>query len=268
LALFLFSVFSVAPPRLMLQPTAPTSLPPDGIGDYRIAAALSESAYRALGPGDQRVVLKLLDADCLLRGKLHHNVHLRLSRVRELAHPGVANLHSVEKDGQYVFAVWDDVEGLPIDRYVQTRKPAGPAVARLARELILVVESLHNLGLVHGRIVPGNVLVDGRGNVRLTHLSPLLYDDPAVDNAATIDLLRDLSHAEGGEGLAAAMDIPSPTLRTIAARLSVSVDALAKQEEHNVDSDTGVRWATVALAVSMAVLGLAVGWWVYRSVSP
>lgn len=252
----------------MLQSNASTSLPPDTIGDYRIVAALSESAYRALGPGDQRVVLKLLDADCLHRGKLHHNIHLRLSRVRELAHPGVANLHSVEKDGQYVFAVWDEVEGLPIDRYVQTRKPAAPAVARLGRELILVVESLHNLGLVHGRIVPGNVLVDGRGNVRLTHLSPLLYDDPAVDNAATIDLLRDLSHAEGGEALAAAMDVEKPTLRTIAARLSVSVDALANQEDAAVDSDTGVRWATVALAVALAILGAVVAWWIYRAVSP
>lgn len=251
----------------MLQSNSPTSLPPDAIGDYRIVAALSASAYRALGPGDRRVVLKLIDADCLHRGRLHHNIHLRLTRVRELAHPGVANLHSVEKDGQYVFAVWDDVEGLPIDRYVQTRKPAGPAVARLARELILVVESLHNLGLVHGRIVPGNVLVDSRGNVRLTHLSPLLYDDPEVDAAATIDLLRDLSHAAGGEALAAALDVESPTLRTIAARLSVSVDALTKQEDAAVDTDTGIRWATVALATSMAILGLAVGWWIYRSVS-
>jgi serine/threonine protein kinase len=251
----------------MLQANGKTSLPPDAIGDYRVVAALSASAYRALGPGDRKVVLKVLDGDCLRRGKLHAGIHTRLSRVRELAHPGVANLHSVEKDGQYVFAVWDDIDGLPIDRYVQTRKPSPPSLARLARELILVVESLHNLGLVHGRIVAGNVLVDSRGNVRLTHISPLLYDDPAVDNAATIELLRDLSHAEGGEALSAAMDVESPTLRTIAARLSVSVDSLAKQEEHAVDSDTGVRWATVALATTFALLGLALGWMIFRAVS-
>jgi serine/threonine protein kinase len=251
----------------MLQTSAKSSLPPDAIGDYRIVGALSGSAYRALGPGDQKVVLKLLDADCLQRGKLHAGIHTRLSRVRELAHPGVANLHSVEKDGQYVFAVWDEVEGLPIDRYVHTRKPSPPSLARLARELILVVESLHNLGLVHGRITPGNVIVDSRGNVRLTHLSPLLYDDPAVDNSATMELLRDLSHAEGGEALAAALDVESSTLRTIAARLSVSVDALAKDEDHAVDSDTGVRWATVALAISLALLGVAVAWWIYKTVA-
>jgi hypothetical protein len=252
----------------MLPSNAPTSLPPDTIGDYRIVAALSGSAYRALGPGDRAVVLKLIDDDCLQRGKLHTGIHLRLSRVRELAHPGVANLHGVEKDGPYVFAVWDEIEGLPIDRYVQTRKPSPLAMARLARELILVVESLHNLGLVHGRISAGNVIVDSRGNVRLTHISPLLYDDPAVDNAATIDLLCQLATAAGenGSGLVAAMEIESPTLRAIAARLSVSVDTLSGREERNVDTDTGVRWATVVLAASLAVLGLAVGWVIYRTV--
>src|SRR5882762_10284727 len=96
----------------------PTSLPMDSIGDYRIVSALSSTAYRALGPGDKAVVLKLLSADCLQRGQLHAGIHARLSRVRELAHPGVANLHSVERDIPYLFAVWDDVDGLPIDRYV------------------------------------------------------------------------------------------------------------------------------------------------------
>jgi hypothetical protein len=254
----------------MLETNAKTSLPPDVIGDYRIVAALSESAYRALAPGDRLVVLKLIDGDCLQRGKLHTGIHLRLSRVRELAHPGVANLHGVEKDGHYVFAVWDEIDGLPIDRHVQTRKPSPPALARLARELILVVESLHNLGLVHGRVSAGNVLVDSRGNVRLTHISPLLYDDPAVDNAAVIDLLRELSTAAGeaGSALAAALEAEPATLRAIAARLSISVDALNGREERHVDSDTGIRWATVGLAASLAVLGAAVAWVIYSNVSP
>ena len=68
----------------MVAQLSAKSLPPDTIGDYRIVSALSETAFRALGPGDRSVILKLLDADCLQRGKLHPNIHLRLSRVREL----------------------------------------------------------------------------------------------------------------------------------------------------------------------------------------
>ena len=40
-----------------------------------------------------------MDHDCLLRGQLHPSIRERLSRVRELAHGGVANLYGVGRDG-------------------------------------------------------------------------------------------------------------------------------------------------------------------------
>src|SRR4051794_18138046 len=123
-----------------------TSLPPEVIGDYRIISALSATAFRALGPSDRKVILKRLDNDCLQRGQLHPGIHTRLSRVKELAHPGVANLHSVERVLPSLFAGWDDTDGVSIDRHVQTTNPAPASLARLSRELILVVESLHALG--------------------------------------------------------------------------------------------------------------------------
>jgi len=255
------------------SPTQTTSLPPETIGDYRIVSALSATAFRALGPGDKEVVLKRFDNDCLQRGQLHPGIHARLSRVRELAHPGVANLHSVERDIPYLFAVWDDVPGLPIDRYVSTQRSELPAIGRLARELILVVESLHALGIVHGRIHANNVLIDTRGNIRLTHISPLLYDDPAIDHAAVIELLGHLLSVSGqGQSVLAqavreAADQKLP-LRTLAARLSVSVDSAANQSlDDQVDSDTGVRWATVALAIAFVVLGLVASWLIWKNAS-
>ncbi len=250
----------------------PTSPPVDSIGDYRILSALSATAYRALGPGDKAVVLKLFDNDCLQRGQLHPGIHARLSRVRELAHPGVANLHSVERDIPYLFAVWDDIDGLPIDRYVTKNKTSLPAIGRLARELILVVESLHALGIVHGRISPNNVIVDSRGNIRLTHISPLLYDDPSLDNAAVIELLARLMEVSGqqqsvlGRAVKDAADHKLP-LRTLAARLSVSVDSAAVPDEHHsIDSDTGVRYSILAAAIAVAIFGGAMAWGIYRMV--
>ncbi|CAN5580336.1 hypothetical protein BH10PLA1_BH10PLA1_17250 [soil metagenome] len=252
--------------------TAPTTpLPPDTIGDFRILTALSATTFRALGPGDKAVVLKLCDVECLQRGKLHPGIHARMSRVRELAHPGVANLHSVERDGPYLFAVWDDVPGLPIDQYVRTHQPSSPSLARMARELILVVESLHALGLVHGRIAAGNVIVAPRGNIRLTHVSPLLYDDPAIDEAATLDLLNRLVQSPSAgqplrDAVQHAIDQKLP-LRSLATTLSVSLDLPATNEDQSApDSDSGVRWSTLGLAISFAVLGLAVAWVIYRTV--
>lgn len=240
------------------------TLPPESIGDYRVVSALSATAFRALGPGDKQVILKRFDNDCLQRGQLHPGIHARLSRVRELAHPGVANLHSVERDIPYLFAVWDDVPGLPIDRYVATQQPGPLAIGRLCRELILVVESLHALGIVHGRIHANNVLIDDHGNIRLTHISPLLYDDPAIDELAVLELLTSLTSNTPLAEIVAEAAVKKLPLRTVSARLAVSVDnAAAPSVDDHVDSDTGVRWATLALAAGLLIFGIAAAWVIY-----
>jgi hypothetical protein len=54
-------------------------------------------------------------------------------------------------------------------------------------------------------------------------------------------------------------------LRTLAARLSVSVDAaLVPHEQQSIESDTGLRWGTLALATALAVFGAAIAWAIYR----
>ncbi len=246
----------------------PSSLPPESIGDYRIVSALSATAFRALGPGDKEVILKRFDNDCLQRGQLHPGIHARLSRVRELAHPGVANLHSVEREIPYLFAVWDDVPGLPIDRYIATQQPGPMAIARLCRELILVVESLHALGIVHGRIHANNVLIDDRGNIRLTHISPLLYDDPKIDEQAVMELLGTLTASTPLAEIVAEAAGKKLPMRTVSARLAVSVDSKAgRSVDDVVDSDTGVRWATLSVAVAFLFLGAVIAWLIWKNMA-
>jgi hypothetical protein len=167
----------------------PNSIQPKAIGQYTVLRTFSPGrSFLAQGIG-RPVVIKMLDSDCLVDGRLHPNIHDRLARVRELAHIAVANLHGVERQGDLAFAVWEYVDGDTFDRHAEQLDSAA-ALARLAREVILAVEALHALGIVHGRIHSGNVIVDRLGLVRLTHVSPLLYDDPRVD-------ARDLSSMLG-----------------------------------------------------------------------
>src|SRR5881227_419589 len=93
---------------------------PDEIGGYEVLEPLGQAAESALAvaPGNRRVVLKLLDPDCLLRPapnpKLHPSIRDRLARVRELAHAGVANLYGVEHDAGRVYLVWEFIDGVPL----------------------------------------------------------------------------------------------------------------------------------------------------------
>ena len=164
---------------------------PTSIGGYAIERELApQRTYLATGSDGRQVVLKMLDPACLLDGQLHPSVRERLARVRELAEKNVANLHGVERDGPYTYLVWDFVPGRTFADASAAQLPHRELL-QLSRDLILLVESLHASGIVHGAITAGNVVVDPSRRLRLTHISPLLYADPRHDAKGVTTLLEE-----------------------------------------------------------------------------
>ena len=94
----------------------------------------------------------------------------------------VANLHGVEVIEGRAFLVWDYVEGRTIEEILATL--GDDTRDRLKRDVRLMVEQLHGQGIVHGALHGRNMIVDERGGVRITHVSPLLHSDERVDFAA------------------------------------------------------------------------------------
>ena len=135
----------------------------------------------------RKLVLKVLDDDCLLDGQLHPAIRQRLNRIRELPITGVANLVGVERIDGAPQLVWEFVPGENLDEAQADEK----RWERIAREVILAIESLHAAGIVHGAIHERNVIVLGDGTVRLTHVSPLLWNEPMNDVQDAIAMLDD-----------------------------------------------------------------------------
>lgn len=166
-------------------------VPINEIGDYLVLRELTPGlTYLATGPGGRKVVLKRLEEDCLFEGRLHVSIKERLERIQEVAHGGVANLYGVERVGEFVFLVWEHVEGVALEEYLLKPDARGrlPDLMEVGRELVMSVEGLTRLGLVHGALHGGNIFVTDKG-IRLTHLSPYLYTDPQEDARAVVELL-------------------------------------------------------------------------------
>jgi hypothetical protein len=109
---------------------------------------------------------------------------------------GVASLYGVEREGEQAYLVWEYVDGATWEEHVGGGQMPEKAPAALRRELKAAVESLHALGIVHGALHERNVLVRPDGRVILTHISPLLYNDPEVDRDAVRELLERLGEDE------------------------------------------------------------------------
>jgi len=197
---------------------------------YRVLSELSPGkSWLAEGPGERRVVLKKLPADCLFNGKLRDSIRDRLGRVREIAHMGVASLIGVEKQDEAAYLVWEYVEGGQFEPSEEMNK-----------ELIRSVELFHSLGLVHGAIYKGNVIVR-EGEVYLIDVSPLLYDDPQVDVQGVAKLLgKENTKAKSLRELESKTDAPVPV--------------------GEIEKERTFRYGALAAAVALAMLG-ALTWW-------
>jgi tRNA A-37 threonylcarbamoyl transferase component Bud32 len=262
---------------------------PAEICGYRVGRVLSGSdeipSYLAAGAGGRDIVLKLLDPDCVLKkGILHPNVKERLSRVRELALTSVANLYGIERDPNepsQAWLIWEYVPGKTFEDYADAPQRSPRELALVARELILTVESLHLQGIVHGALTGRNVIVTPAGTVRLTHVSPLLYNDPAEDMRCVIDLLREAVRRRGQErtSLGRLLDdaMPEPcadvplALRRLGARLAAFAtpgESRERIEPLHADTrqETGPRRRAVSSAVFVTVLALVAGYGIWQAV--
>ena len=241
---------------------------------YVVDCALKEhESFLAIGPGGRGVVLKKLDGECLLGGVLHPSIRERLSRVRELAHGGVANLHGVGRDADCAYLIWEYIEGKSFETYLEEGVRSPRDLLLVARELILSVDSLHAQGIVHGAINGGNVIVAADGSVRLTHVSPLLYSDPLADVESVVALLRQAIERREEQNsplaqlLAGSARDPAG-LRSLGARLAGLLEAQdAGHAPAGGDDDRHIRRRMLIAAALVALLGLALAFAVWRAVA-
>lgn len=242
------------------------------LGDYRIVRELlPRRSLLVQDAHGHRLVLKHLSGDCMLADQLHPNIRQRLARVRELADLRLASLRGVERIDGLAYLVWEYIEGEPLADRTDAVSPS------LLRDIALAVESLHAHGLVHGAIHARNVILTRDRRIRLTHVSPLLYDDPRDDALATIQMFESLmrNHPWGQplhELLRDGKDQHQPLtwLRTrltstssVESRLSSSAENAARL--NLAPNDRVMRrilhFAAAALVVAAITFSCAIVWW-------
>ena len=262
-------------------PASSPDSPPVELCGYPVDSLLSPAgeSFLAVGPGGRGVVLKRMPAETIVKGQLHPSIRERLSRVREIAHAGLANLHGVGREGDGAWLIWEYVDGQTFDAYSAAAPRTPRELASFGRELALTLESLHMLGVVHGALSGSNVFLTPRGTVRITHVSPLLYTDPAADADAAVDLLRAAVAQHGGQKgnwpLAKVLDEAAQDgwpLRVLAARLAALIEArqpgrpVASATGHGPDDERKSHRRSVLAALVVLLLGGATAFGVWIAV--
>ena len=142
-------------------------------GRYRIVSFLGRGGmghvYRAddlkLG---QPVALKFLPTGVDSQSDKLTRFHQEVRLAREVSHPYVCRVHDVgEVEGLY-FLSMEYVDGEDLASLLRRIGRLLPDKAlELARQLCAGLAAAHDRGVVHGDLKPANVLIDGRGRVRI-----------------------------------------------------------------------------------------------------
>jgi serine/threonine-protein kinase len=144
------------------------------VGRYRISGKLGQGGmgevYKAtdvlLG---QTVALKFLPeklvADSAAAERLRNEVRL----ARQVSHPNVCRVYDLGEAEGELFLTMEYVDGEDLSSLLRRigRLPADKAT-EIARRLCAGLAAAHQKGVLHRDLKPGNVMIDGRGQVRIT----------------------------------------------------------------------------------------------------
>jgi len=161
-----------------VQPLGDARFPPGRIfaARYRIVSLLGRGAtgevYRAddlkLG---QRVALKLLSPSSGPHPNFVTRFITEVRLARDIAHPNVCRVYDIgEADGWHYLSM-EYIDGETLASLLR-RIGSLPAEKALdvARQLCAGLAAAHDRGVLHRDLKPGNIMLDGRGQVRIVDL--------------------------------------------------------------------------------------------------
>jgi len=173
------------------------------LGDYEIIEEIGSGGmgevYRGCRADDEyrkQVAIKLVRA-----GQDSRSIVQRFKQERQilasLDHPNIGRLLDGGTTGDGLpFFVMEFIEGLPIDRYCDTRQLGISERLRLFQQVCSAVQYAHQHGLIHRDLKPGNILVAADGVPKLLDFGIAKVLEPGVfagQAEATMTICRALT---------------------------------------------------------------------------
>jgi serine/threonine protein kinase len=143
-------------------------------GRYRIVSLLGKGGMGEVYRAEdlrlrQTVALKLLPpslaADPARLTRFHSEVRL----ARQVSHPNVCRVHDIGEAESFTFLTMEHVDGEDLASLLRRvgRLTAERAVV-VGRQICVGLAAAHERGVLHRDLKPANVMIDGRGQARLT----------------------------------------------------------------------------------------------------
>jgi serine/threonine-protein kinase len=162
-------------------------------GSYILLEPLGKGGMGQVFKARHRIMKRVVALKIIRKGHLPHGEAVQrftreIESAARLSHPNIVTSHDAGRAGDFHFFVMEFVEGTSLDALLKQQGPLPIGLAcDLIRQAALGLQHAHDQGLVHRDIKPQNLIVDGRGTVKILDfgLARVRYD-PAGGGARAL----------------------------------------------------------------------------------
>ncbi|CAI5533277.1 unnamed protein product [Closterium sp. Naga37s-1] len=144
------------------------------VGKYELGRTLGEGNFAKVKLGQdvesgRRVAIKVMDKDRILQHRMADQIKREVSIMKMVRHPNIVQLIEVLASRNKIFMVLEFAAGGELfDRIVYRGRLSESEARRYFQQLVDAVDCCHAKGVCHRDLKPENLLVDERGNLKVS----------------------------------------------------------------------------------------------------
>ncbi|WAA13651.1 Stk1 family PASTA domain-containing Ser/Thr kinase [Fervidibacillus halotolerans] len=118
---------------------------------------------------ERYVAVKILRLDFANDEKFIRRFRREAESATSLVHPNIVNIYDVGEEADIYFIVMEYVEGETLKQYIQSNSPLPiEKTIDIMKQLVSAISHAHQNNIIHRDIKPQNILIDKKGNVKIT----------------------------------------------------------------------------------------------------
>ncbi|XP_043711642.1 CBL-interacting serine/threonine-protein kinase 21-like isoform X2 [Telopea speciosissima] len=144
------------------------------IGKYQLGKTIGEGTFAKVKLAldtvtRQHVAVKIIDKQMVMENKLMEQVKREISTMKLLHHPSIVRIYEVTATKTKIYIIMEYVPGGQLsDKLSYIQKFDEREARKYFQQLIDAVDYCHSRGVYHRDLKPENLLLDGKGNLKVS----------------------------------------------------------------------------------------------------